>query len=459
MALAKAVADNDLDAVKSALKGGGKQELNAYGPSGELLLHVAIRAKNHAVAGALLQAGANVNQECDERGTTKGYTAAHFAARAGDVDALNLLQKYGCDVNRAAADGWTPIHCACFAGKSAATKKLVELGANVNAANEHGMIPLVFAANHGRVSDVRFLIKNGADVHFTDSNGDSLMHHALHFRLQEMFEGAYDMPECQYDVAVCLAIHNAPVDKPNHSGDPACKWMKETDVPALENVLKILRHNSVTIIKAGGADLNYISLLAAQPPVFVAMGLSQQHAQDLVNAVTECDQQRLAEKKRREEERPAGGCPVMKSGRKKKGDNDSSSQIFSAADQSSTPTGHPPVDLTSVPSGSDPSNGQCPFFQKRAKQEAVSAAPIEAAAASASMVASPTELKATQPELKATQPAQVEHAMSVHTSPVPPTLNWAFFYEHRVVILLMLLSFFFGSYVERHLGALIHRLV
>jgi hypothetical protein len=452
MALAKAVASNDLEAVVASLAGEGKQELNSYGSSGELLLQVAIRSSNLAVAEELLKTGANVNQPNEERGTTKGYTAVHFAARSGDVDALNLLAKYKADINRTGADGWAPIHAACFAGKSAAMRRLVELGADVNVANDHGMIPLVFAANHGRVADVRFLIKKGADVHFTDSNGDSLMHHALHFRLQEMFEGAYDMPECQFDVAVCLAVNGAPVDTPNHSGHRPCKWMHETDIPAFESVMKILSHNSDAICKAGGSDLNYISLLAAQAPVFEAMGVSKQHARDLANAIKECDEQRLAEKKRREEERPAGGCPVMKGGRKKKGDADKAGEA--------KPDGHPPVDMSAVPEGTDPSNGQCPFFSKKAKQEANSGGAASEAASKSPSVAAASPAVASSSPVIASSP-QVSHAPAAVVAVAAgkaPALNWQTAYEHRTVILLVLVAFFFGGWVERHFGNAMQRL-
>merc|ERR1719169_49533 len=126
-------------------------------------------------------------------------------------------------------------------------QRLLLLGADAEVKNEHGMTPIVFAANHGRASDVRFLVKHGANPNFVDSQGDTLLHHALHFRLQEMFEGEYDMPECQYDVVVALAIAGAPVDKPNHQGKVACTFTNE-NIPALQDVLRIVAHNRERLI-------------------------------------------------------------------------------------------------------------------------------------------------------------------------------------------------------------------
>lgn len=445
--LSEAVARNDADLVTQLLSGSGKAELNVAGANGETVLHTAIKAKNLAIAELLLKAGANVNQGSDERGTTRGYTACHFAARQGDVDAIELLAKFKADLNRGAADGWAPIHTACFAGKSAAMQKLLLLGADAEAKNEHGMTPIVFAANHGRAADVRFLVKHGANPNFVDTQGDTLLHHALHFRLQEMFEGEYDMPECQYDVVVALAIAGAPVDKANHQGKVACTFTNES-IPALQDVLRILAHNRERLIAAGGTDLNYISLLHAPVQAFISMGVDAKHAKDLFESMQKCDQQRLADKKQRDESRPAGGCPVMKS-KKNKGGATAENKGGAA-----TPA-HPPMDLSDVPPGTDPSNGQCPFFQKKAQQEAHSAAtapvptPAEAPQRSVAPLAELSN-KAAPPlpsYLGATTPVKYHQAEHV-----VPSLTWAYVYENRTILLLMALSFFLGSWFEQRFG-------
>src|SRR5258706_13688958 len=59
---------------------------------------------NHAIALALLDAGANVNAR-DER----GWTALHFAVNA-DKRAAALLLAAGADPNAVANDGRTPLH-------------------------------------------------------------------------------------------------------------------------------------------------------------------------------------------------------------------------------------------------------------------------------------------------------------------------------------------------------------
>jgi ankyrin repeat protein len=239
-----AVASSNVDAVKNALASVTfSAQLNSVDPSsGECPLITATRVRNVKVAQLLLEAGANVNQEHEGLGSNRGTTAAHMAARQGDVDLLRLLLAYGADMNYTGSeDRWTPLHTATFSGKSNAIHFLLEccepasfkvaLGAargqfgvgisasgggdgddlkrrlvDVNRANTLGLTPIMFAANHGRLADVRAFLSKKARIDMTDANGDNIYHHALHYHMSKLFEGDYPVPDAQFDIVVVLAV-------------------------------------------------------------------------------------------------------------------------------------------------------------------------------------------------------------------------------------------------------------
>eukprot|EP00666_Eupelagonemidae_sp_cell4sb_P013380 gene13380-2416_t len=74
---------------------------------------------------------------------------------------------------------------------SRALKWLLERKADPNQDNEHRISPLAFCANHGRLEGVRALIKAGAKINVQDTNGDSVMHHAMHVQMFKLFEEDY----------------------------------------------------------------------------------------------------------------------------------------------------------------------------------------------------------------------------------------------------------------------------
>ncbi|MCL4215541.1 MAG: ankyrin repeat domain-containing protein [Candidatus Hydrogenedentes bacterium] len=70
------------------------------------LLHLAIRAKSHAAAKMLLEAGASVSREIE------GKQPLHFAALENDVEMVALLLEHGADSSAPDKDFMTPIALA-----------------------------------------------------------------------------------------------------------------------------------------------------------------------------------------------------------------------------------------------------------------------------------------------------------------------------------------------------------
>jgi cytohesin len=95
-------------------------------------------------------------------------TDLHFAAQAGDVEAIVRLVAAGADVNARDEHGNTPLKYASAEPVPGAIRKLIELGADVNLADDRGFTPLHCAAGHGfyaeAVEMAEALLTRGADV-------------------------------------------------------------------------------------------------------------------------------------------------------------------------------------------------------------------------------------------------------------------------------------------------------
>lgn len=314
---------------------------------GDFLLHIAAKEKNTKIVEALLKAGANPNQGSEVEGSHRGYTAAHDAASNGDIDVLKLLKDYNADFNRCSDDQWYPLHCSVYKGHQGATKFLLDNGANINCETGCHQTPLCFACSHGRVRDVRLLLKHEASLELTDSNFDSLFHYTLHFQMSKLFEGNYDVPDAQLDVAVVLALSGLNPTRVNAEKETAFEFIKES-MPSLEKALVILFNNSV-FFSAVPIEWNYLGFVSAKAEYLVGLGLPESEAKMLCEAMRATEEERLAAKARRLAEPSTGGCPVMRGKR--------STKAFSDPSHAATL----PVD------GTDPSGGKCPFFQKKSE--------------------------------------------------------------------------------------------
>lgn len=113
------------------------------------------------VTGRLLARGADIHAQ-----DSKGLTALHYAAKAGNTRIITLLLMAGCDVNGTDAEtgGTSPIILASQKGQFAAVETLIDHGAHVNARDKLRRTPLIHAAHEGMTAAVRLLISRGADL-------------------------------------------------------------------------------------------------------------------------------------------------------------------------------------------------------------------------------------------------------------------------------------------------------
>ena len=113
----------------------------------------------------LLERGADVNKS-----DKQGDTALHEAARADEMDAVELLGEWeGVDVDAKNKHGCTALHVASHAGLGAMVKLLVRLGSCVHGQMKGGYTSLTRAAANGSNSSLSALLESGANIRHSAS--------------------------------------------------------------------------------------------------------------------------------------------------------------------------------------------------------------------------------------------------------------------------------------------------
>lgn len=127
----------------------------------ECLLLIAARRGFVNICKALLEAGAKVNVVGGHYGT-----ALHAAAARGDEKCVELLLRYGADVNAISGDdNCTPLYEAAGRGHEKCVELLLDFGADVNALLENHRTALLHALGHRKC--VEILLRRGADPNLT----------------------------------------------------------------------------------------------------------------------------------------------------------------------------------------------------------------------------------------------------------------------------------------------------
>jgi ankyrin repeat protein len=104
-----------------------------------------------------------------------GFTALHFAAFFGKVEAARLLLMEGADVGAVSRNDQLvqPLHSAAAGLHHEVCRVLIAAGADVNATQRHEFTPLHAAAQHGDDELVELLLSAGADPTARTDAGDT----------------------------------------------------------------------------------------------------------------------------------------------------------------------------------------------------------------------------------------------------------------------------------------------
>ena len=133
--------------------------LNAYAPDGFHPLGLAAFFGNKATVEALLQAGADVNQQSRE---AMKVSALHSSAAALRPDIAALLLAKGANPNLRAEAGVTVFHEVAITGQIELAEMLLTYGADLNAKDTSGKTPLAHAIDSKKEAMATWLRAHGA---------------------------------------------------------------------------------------------------------------------------------------------------------------------------------------------------------------------------------------------------------------------------------------------------------
>ena len=133
--------------------------VNTYAPDGFHPLGLAAFFGNKATVEALLEAGADVNQQSRE---SMKVSALHSSAAALRPDIAAILLARGANPNVRAEAGVTVLHEVAVTGQIDLAELLLRHGADVNARDNAGKTPLAHAIDSKRDAMVAWLREHGA---------------------------------------------------------------------------------------------------------------------------------------------------------------------------------------------------------------------------------------------------------------------------------------------------------
>ena len=196
--LQDAARDNNIQVMEQLLQRPQDPDLEVGGlpPA----LHVACCQGHTEAACLLLEANADKNRACVNRGSTP----MHWACICGCVEVVTLLLEANADKDKAENDGATPLWMASYKGHFDVVVLLLEANADKDKAANNGVTPMLAVSREGHLEVLCLLLKAHADKDKANSNGLTALSQASH--------------SGHFDVCCLLLEANADKNKAANSG-------------------------------------------------------------------------------------------------------------------------------------------------------------------------------------------------------------------------------------------------
>ena len=150
----------------------------------------------------LLQAGASPN--CTDGVAPALYWSTWFT----QIPMIELLLRYGADVNAVDDEGWTALYACAWKQRVEAAKILLAAGVNPNLADVEGRTP-IFTAVEWENEELLELLVKVSDLNLTDNKGETALH--------QLGKARSDSHLCADKFMTMLIDHGADVEVKNEN--------------------------------------------------------------------------------------------------------------------------------------------------------------------------------------------------------------------------------------------------
>ena len=139
--------------------------INAKNKEGFTALHYAVSNGNIKIVQLLKKFGANL-----EAVTNNGKNIMHLAAESNQPTMLiYLLLNEAQDISSVDENGSTPLHWACYYGAEESVNYLLSLNVDINAQDKEKFTPLHLSVSNNSLKIVRLLLQKGADKNIVNN--------------------------------------------------------------------------------------------------------------------------------------------------------------------------------------------------------------------------------------------------------------------------------------------------